>query len=211
MAKLPKPRDLSGVGIRDTELRHVDPGGLWWRVHRSSGTHAIAWNALRYYGPVDTRFEPHDPPPRVHTDRAVWYAAATPRTCIAEVFQRTGRVPLANHLHLVSARMTRPLTLLDITGEPGGGTWATRAGASMALATGRHDYTSAWARAICAAFPDLDGIAYHAAKDGGLAIALFHPARDAMPTTPVTRRALNDPALGARLAGICDEIGYRLV
>lgn len=204
------PPDLKLIGIRDTELRELPSDLLWWRVHRVAGRHVTDWNALRYFGPVDARFEPHSPPPRIHSGRAVWYAGAGLRTCIAEVFQRTGRVPLISSLHLVSARLLRPPTLLDITGEAGRGAWATRAGASMALSTGRYDYASAWARAICSTFPNLGGVAYRAAKEGGLAIALFHPARDAMPTTPVTRRALNDPALGTRLAKICDEIGYKL-
>lgn len=127
------------------------------------------------------------------------------------MFQRTRAVPLTDTIHLTAARLTRPVQLLDITGDPGHGAWATRAGASMALSTGRHDYTSAWARELCGQFPNLDGFAYRAAMDGGLAVALFLPAADAMPRQAVTSRALSDPALTGRIAGVCHTIGYRLV
>lgn len=212
MPKLPlPPADLADIGIRDSEMRTVSSAALWWRLHRVRGRHTTPWNQLRYYGPIDARFEPQNPPPGIHTERGVWYAAATPRTSFAEVFQRTRSIRLDPANYLTAARLARDVRLLDITGEPERGAWATRAGASMALATGRHDYTSAWARAICTAFPDLDGLVYHAALDGGTAIALFHPARDAMPTSPITSRPLADPALAPRLAKVCDEIGYHLV
>lgn len=47
--------------------------------------------------------------------------------------------------------------------------------------------------------------------EDGLALALFLPAEDAMPSAPMTSRAIGDPALSGRLAGICDRIGYRIV
>lgn len=211
MAKLPlPPADLARVGIGADEVRTLPVDQLWWRLHRTRGPHALAWNQLRHYGPVDARFDPHEPPPRRHESTGVWYAAATPRTCIAEVFGRTRTLITDSDYHLTSGRLTEPVTVLDITGETGHGAWATRAGASMALATGRHDYTRAWARAIVAAFPDLAGIAYRAAMDGGLAIALFGPAAPALPTDALTSRALADPALSARLATVCEQIGYTL-
>ena len=211
MAKLPlPPPDLaSTVGIRPEEYRLVDVDVLLWRVHRVRGAHLTQWNELRHFGPVAARFEPHPLPPGDCPTRGVWYAAATPTTAFAEVFQRTRRIRLDDAYRLTSARLTRVVRLLDLTGDPGSGAWATRAGASMKLSTGRHDYSSAWARAICDAFPDLDGLAYRAAMEGGLSVALFQPAGDAMPTSVVTSRALNDPALAARIAGVCDRIGYR--
>ncbi|MBN9611694.1 MAG: hypothetical protein BGO26_05325 [Actinobacteria bacterium 69-20] len=213
MAKLPlPPADLArDIGIRAEEFRRVTPETLLWRIHRIRGGHVTPWNQLRHYGPTDARFEPHPPPAGEHPDRAVWYAAATPRTALAEVFQRTRTVPLSDTYHLTAVRLTRTVRLLDLTGEPGYGAWATRAGASMALSTGRHDYTSAWARELCDQFPDLDGLAYRAAIEGGLAIALFLPAEDAMPHQAVTSRALSDPALASRIAGVCHTIGYRIV
>jgi hypothetical protein len=212
MAKLPlPPADLAAVGIRPEELRTIAVTAVWWRIHDVGTQPATPWNQLRYFGPLGLRFEPHEPPPRMHGDRAVWYAAATPRTALAEVFQRTRVVRRAPNRYLASARLSREVALLDVTGDVGHGAWSTRAGASMALATGRHDYSSAWARAICAAFPELDGIAYRAAMEGGLAVALFHPARDAMPTAPVSNRSLADPAMAPRLAAACDGIGYELV
>lgn len=213
MAKLPlPPADLAGtVGIRAEEYRQITPDTLLWRIHRVRGGLVTPWNQLRHYGPLDARFEPHPPPPSQHPDRAVWYAAVTPRTAFAEVFQRTRIVPLTDTFHLTAARLTHPVRLLDITGDPDQGAWATRAGASIALSTGRHDYTSAWARELCGQFPNLDGLTYRAARDGGHAVALFLPAADAMPRQAVISRALSDPALTSRIAGICHTIGYRLV
>ncbi|MGH3264555.1 MAG: RES domain-containing protein, partial [Trebonia sp.] len=170
------------------------------------------WNQSRHFGPVDARFEPHPAgPATTHRHRAVWYAEVTPQAAVAEVFQRTRTVRLDPSNHLTSAYLSRDVRLLDVTGDPGHGSWATRAGASMALSTGRHDYSSAWARAICDAFPGLDGLIYLGAMEGGLALALFVPPEDAMPTAPATSRAIGDPALTSRLAGICDRIGYRIV
>lgn len=213
MAKLPlPPSDLgSTVGIRAEEYRPITRDLLLWRIHRVRGGPTTPWNELRHYGPLDARFEPHPPPVVRHDDRGVWYAAATPRTAFAEVFQRTRTVPLSDAYHLTGARLTRMVRLLDITGDSDRGAWATRAGASMALSTGRHDYCSAWARELSAQFPDLDGLAHRAAMDGGLAVALFLPAADALPREAVTSRAINDPALTSRIAGICHTIGYRLV
>jgi hypothetical protein len=213
MVKLPLPPvDLAGtVGIRVDEYRQVAPDTLLWRIHRVRGGLMTPWNQLRHYGPLDARFEPHPPPPAHYDDRAVWYAAMSPRTAFAEVFQRTRTVPLTDTFHLTAARLTRPVPLLDITGDPDHDAWATRAGASMALSTGRHDYTSAWVRELCGQFPSLHGLAYRAAMDGGLAVALFLPAADAMPRQAVASRALSDPAMTSRIAGICHTIGYRLV
>jgi hypothetical protein len=213
VAKLPlPPPDLaSRVGIRPDEYRVIEDDVLLWRIHRVRGAHVIPWNKLRHFGPVAARFEPHPPPPGEHPTRGVWYAATSPTTAFAEVFQRTRRIRLNDTNRLTSARLSRPVRLLDLTGDPGQGAWATRAGASMKLSTGRHDYSSAWAPEICAQFPDLDGLAYRGAMEGGLSVVLFFPAAAAMPTSVVTSRALNDPALSSRIAGVCDRIGYRPV
>lgn len=220
MAKLPlPPADLAtAIGIRDEEYRNLTVDTLLWRVHRVRsvrgvrGKHVTPWNQLRHFGPVDARFEPHPArPATTHPDRAVWYAALTPQTAVAEVFQRARTVRLDSSNHLTSAHLPRDVGLLELTGDTGHGSWATRAGASMALSTGRHDYSSAWAHAICDAFPSLDGLIYRGAMEGGLAVALFLPAKDAMPSAPRSSRAIGDPALTSRLAGICDRIGYRIV
>jgi hypothetical protein len=34
---------------------------VWWRVDKTEGDHALAWNALRTFGPL-LRFDPHDLP-----------------------------------------------------------------------------------------------------------------------------------------------------
>lgn len=66
-------------------------------------------------------------------------------------------------------------------------------------------------RVICDQFPDLGGLVYRAAMEGGLAVALFFPAKDAMPRQAVTSRALSDPALSSRIAGVRRTIGYQIV
>src|SRR3954470_5723093 len=93
MAKLPlPPANLAAIGIRPSELRAVSSGALWWRVYRTGPAPTTARNSLRYCGRGDARFEPHNLPKGTHPDRGVWYTASSPRTAVAEVFQRTRTV-----------------------------------------------------------------------------------------------------------------------
>ncbi|WP_407938952.1 RES family NAD+ phosphorylase [Mycolicibacterium fluoranthenivorans] len=206
----PSPDELRVVGVRNDEVRVIAPAQIWWRVHRTEGAHVLGWNEFRHYGPV-LRFDPHPPPTAEHPDVAVWYGASTPGAALAEAFQvdrtidrRRGRP------YLTGLSFTRALSVLDLAADSRGA-WATRAGGTFAMSTAPHRVTQRWARAIVQAFPDLGGVRYNSRFAGDPCLALFAPAREAMPRQPVASLALTHPALGNRLAGAAHRIGYRVI
>lgn len=206
----PRVEELRRIGIRDDEQRLVDTSDAWWRVHRTEGTHVLAWNALRHFGPV-LRFDPHPPPPSEHPDRAVWYGASSPEVALAEAYQidrtidrRRGRP------FLTGLRFTRPLSVLDLAVDSVGA-WVTRAGGTFAISTAPHVVTQRWARAVVEAFPDLDGVRYNSRFAGAACLALFAPTRSAMPAQPLLSLPLTHPDLGGRLAAAARRLGYQIV
>lgn len=197
------------IGIGPADLRSVTVETVLWRVHRSTGPHVTAWNALRHVGPVATcRYDPHEPPTGPGKADGVSYLATTAQTALAEAFQ--ARRLLDRHTgapSLIGLRLTRTVHLLDLSRS-----WPTRAGASQAINSGRRDTARAWARAIRTAFPTLDGVWYPSSMDGGSGcLALWTPTADALPPAPVLSRPLTDPSLADRLAGAADRLGYRLL
>jgi hypothetical protein len=206
----PSAAELHDIDIRDDELRRIEMGETWWRLHRTEGPHVLAWNAFRDFGPV-LRFDPHPPPRSEHPDSAVWYAASTPAAALAEAFQvdrtidrRRGRP------YLTGLSITRVLSVLDLAVDSPGA-WATRAGATFAISTAPHAVTQQWARAVVEAFPDLDGVRYNSRFAGAAPVALFAPARSAMPMRPVVSLPLTHPDLGGRLAAAARRIGYQVI
>jgi hypothetical protein len=196
----PSPDELRRIGIRDEELRGIDTTETWWRVHRTEGAHVQAWNAFRRFGPV-LRFDPHPPPRSEHPDRAVWYGASTPGAALAEAFQVD---------HLTGLSFTRALSVLDLAVDSAGA-WLTRAGGTFAISTAPHAVTQRWARAVVEAFPQLDGVRYNSRFAGAPCVALFAPARSAMPAQPLVSLPLTHPDLGARLAAAARRIGYQII
>jgi hypothetical protein len=96
------------------------------------------------------------------------------------------------------------VSLLDLTGR-----WPTRAGASMALSTGRRDRARAWSRRIYEDYPAVDGLHYPSSMDANQpAVALYERARDALGPRPVFHRALADAALNAVLGKAAMVFGY---
>lgn len=212
-ATLPDPPSsdaLRAIGIRDDERFTADTATPWWRVHRTIGPHVLNWNQFRYYGPV-LRFDPHPEPRGDHPAHGVWYGAATPDAALAEAFQFDRTIDRTRDLpYLTGLSFTRPLDLLDLAHDSVGA-WATRAGGTFAISTAPHTITQRWARAIVAAFPDLDGVRYSSRFAGSPCIALFQPASPAMPASPVLSLPLTHPGLAARLAGAATRLGYQLV
>jgi hypothetical protein len=137
------------------------------------------------------------------------YFGLTVRTSVAEVFQQTSVVDRTTRRpHLVVFRPERTLRLLDLCGL-----WPTRAGASQEISSGNKTMTQAWARAIRAAHPELDGVWYRSSMDSGEpAICLWDPpARGALPTAPDLLLPLDYPGLDLPLARICEELNYTLL
>lgn len=206
MVKLPQPPPADELSFSDTDFRHLSEPVLW-RVHRTSGDHVIPWNRLRYWGPSSlSRFDPHRLPP--HTQGAgVSYTALDIPSALAEVFQRSRYVDSGRgHPYLTAWKPSRPLQLLDLTGD-----WPIRNGASYTLNTGRRDHCRAWARAIIEALPDLDGLWHHSAMTGSALVTLFTASANSFPANPVISLPLDDPGLRPWLTAACEQIGYGLL
>ncbi|NLE80663.1 MAG: RES family NAD+ phosphorylase [Rhodococcus sp.] len=209
---LPKPPsedDLKQLGILPDEIETIHTEQVVWRVHRTIGAHSLPWNVPRAYGPL-LRFDPHPLPRRSHPTLRVWYGAADIPGALAEGFQSTRIIDRElENPYLTGFRFTRPLRLLDIGGF-GAGRWPVRVGGTYALDTGPRSVTQQWARTMCTAHPDLDGLLYRGRHSGGRCLALFAPASDAFPTAPLSTNPLAHPDLYNRLALAAKTIGYTL-
>jgi hypothetical protein len=203
----PPADDLRALSILVSETRIITVDEVWWRVHKTSGEHVVAWNALRTFGPV-LRFDPHRLPPGEDPHRGVWYGASTPDAALAEAFQVDRTIDRShNSPYLTGLSFTRALTVLDVAADSRGA-WATRAGGTYAISTGPHAVTQSWARAIVDAHPGIDGVRYNSRFAGDPCLALFHPASDAMPDRPALSLPLTHPDLAARVAGAAKRLGY---
>lgn len=180
-----------------------------WRVHRTVGDHVLPWSALRHWGPAATmRFDPHPPPPGEHRGVGVTYAALDLTTAVAEVFQQQRVIDTAGGRPRATAwRPTRPLRLLDLTGD-----WALRNGASHSLASGPRATCRAWARAIAGTWPDLDGLWSQSTLTGRTTVALWTPAADTFPPSPDFSEDLDDAPMWRVLREITDRYpSFRLI
>lgn len=210
MAKLPRPpesAELVALAPLTGALHTVGTDLTLWRIHATLGEHVLAWNQVRHRGPARGRFDPHHLPPGDDASRCVLYVGDQIPVVLAEVFQHTRRVDVAaGGPWLTGLRLTRTLSLLDLTGL-----WPTRAGASQVIASGPRPQAQAWARVIADAWPDVDGLWYRSSMHGrGHCAALWDPAADAIPDRPLMSIPLAHPALWDALADACEQLGYRL-
>jgi hypothetical protein len=202
--------ELRAIGIRDDEQWLVGIEDVWWRVHRTTGSHVLAWSAFREYGPV-LRFDPHPRPVRHHAGVGVWYGGSDPTVALGEAFQSDRTIARGrNDPYLTGLQFTRELVLLDLTTESRGA-WPTRAGGTFALSTGPHTVAQRWSRLITEAFPELDGLRYNSRFAGGPSAVLFAPAVAAMPDRPVLSLPLTHPGLALRIAAASQRLGYVVV
>lgn len=175
-------------------------------MYARGGLYGGSWNTFRTFGPAqNNRFDHHLPPPH-HQQRAIFYAADSGLTCIAEYFQRTRTIDvLDREPWLVGFALIEKLTLLDLTGA-----WPTAAGASMAINSGPRPRARRWSQAIYSAYPQAQGLYYassmHANKP---AMALYERAQAALPIAPFFHRALADPVLFLSLHNAAGILGYR--
>ncbi|MDD4866076.1 MAG: RES family NAD+ phosphorylase [Mycobacterium sp.] len=203
----PDPAVLASLGLQAGDTRGVETAEIWWRIHRTEGALVLPWTGFRSFGPI-LRFDPHPLPQGEDPERSVWYGASSPDAALGEAFQvdrtidrRRGRP------YLTALSFVRQLTVVDVAADSLGA-WITRAGGTFAISTAPHAGTQQWARHIAAAFPDLDGIRYNSRFAG---LALFTPARSAMPVRPQLSLPLDHPGLSARLAGAAKRLGYRVI
>lgn len=205
MAKLPNPPAVEKLRDLGPELVHVTAGMLIWRVYFRAGQYPTRWKEFRKFGPVSSSRFDHHVPPAAPQERGILYAAARGPTCIAEVFQETRTIDrAARSPWVVGFELVRDLVLHDLTG-----TWCTRAGASMAIHSGRRDRTRLWSRAMYEAYPEVDGLRYCSSMDGNNpAFALYERAESALARRPVFHRALRDPVMLTAIANAANEFAY---
>lgn len=200
--KVPRrpPRPLTR---RNRDVLHLRP--VLWRVHRTHGEHLQPWNGFRTYGPLPTsRYDPHPPPRDEHPGYGVTYAATTLRTALAEVFQGTRRINrVTGAPHATSWTPTRPLALLDLTGD-----WALRNRAAQALTAAPRPVCRAWSSAIHDRWDDLDGLWAPGTLDGSPIVTLYEHARSVMPATPAFSRPLAHPLLWTIVGRHAHDIAY---
>ncbi len=217
MSRLPQPPVPAALKplLRTDEDVIALPGGTpLVRVFAAAGAHRQRWNSFRHTGPLPhARFDPHPlgpaGGPAPATGHGALYFGLTVRTSVAEVYQQTSVVDRGTRRpHLVVFRTARPLRLLDLCGL-----WPTRVGASQEISSGNKAVTQAWARAIRAAHPELDGLWYRSSMDSGEpAVCLWDPpARGALPSTPDILLPLDYPGLDLPLARVCADLNYTLL
>jgi hypothetical protein len=206
VAKLPGPPSRGRLAGRlSADLRMLRRGAVVWRIHHRAGAHPGAWNRFRHFGPLPTmRFDHHLLPPREQA-RGIVYAALRVYTCFAEVFQETRTIERSRAgPWLAGIELGRAVSLVDLTG-----TWPTKAGASMALSSGRRDRARAWSQRIYEDYPGVEGLYYPSSMDGNQpAVALYERALDALAARPLFHRALSDPALDGAVARAARLFNY---
>lgn len=191
-----------------------------WRVHYAKGNHPSEWNETRSYGPLPTaRWDPHIPAPgnTKQSDqprRAVLYAANDPKTALAEVFQQQRSINCVTKAPILSSwKPTRPLTLLNLTGN-----WPLRNGAAASLQTAPRNVCRNWARSIYDRLPPgIDGIYAHSTMTGGNSrIITLWPYKDdpdpasIFPDHPLFTKELTHRSLAARIKSLSEEISYHI-
>ncbi|GAF43131.1 hypothetical protein RW1_006_00230 [Rhodococcus wratislaviensis NBRC 100605] len=135
-------------------------------MHRTTSSHARAWDEPRTYGPV-LRFDPHPLPRGDHPRHGVWHGATDVHGALAEAFQATRTIDRVQEAqYLTGLHPVRDLRLLDVGGFRAG-RWPTRVGGTFALDFAPHGITPRWARTTAAAHPGLDGPLYRSGFSGG--------------------------------------------
>ena len=207
MAKFPEPPHRAELRRVGPQWRELPAGTLLVRIYGRGGAQPVDWNTFRFYGPLDGRFDHHEPPPSLQS-RGILYAATHAVTCIAERFQAARTIdPFTGEPWLVAFRLRRPVRLLDLTG-----TWPTRAGASMAINSAQRPRARRWSQAIYAAYPQAEGLWYASSMYGNVpAAALYERAQSALPRLPEANRALADPVLQISLENAALELNYSLI
>jgi len=212
VAKFPNSPGAAALAKLTPATLVIPSGTRLARVYYTGGRHPRAWNAFRYAGPVNARWDHHltnsSGEPKSQ-ERGIYYAARDAKTCLAEAFQQTRRIDRAFQAPwLVVFETVSPLVALDLTGD-----FATRMGASMAIHSGSRERARGWARDLYEAFEDIQGIQYASSMNGGAAaLALNERALKVplFPSHPLFHRALADDLMLDPLKHAAQALGYAL-
>jgi len=194
MPKLPEPP--ADLGTCPPDRYTIAAGIELWRIYARGGAYPRAWNTFRSYGPVvDMRFDHHGEPAREQPRRILYGGSRIP-VCVAEFLQKHAMIDRhRGDPWLVGFTLVRDVTVLNLCG-----TWSTRAGASMALTSGRRDRSRRWSRAIYAAYLDLEGLWYGSSMYGNhTAFALYERAENALAPAPFLHMPLSASGLSTLL------------
>ena len=191
------------------DLSHVRTfEGSLWRVFRTEGPHAVAWNELRHYGPIaNMRFDPQPPPADTYPDIGVMYAATRPYTALGEAYQATRVIDRSmGGATIASWIPSRPLLLLDLTSN-----WPVLNGAAAAMMMDDKAATQAWARAIYERHGvALDGLYHQSSINNEHLVTLFSRA-EKVPAFPARVRfsaRLSDTTADEIVAQATKNLGY---
>ena len=205
--KLPTPPLPDQLAAIPPDWRVVPAGTTLFRVYGRAGPHPGTWNNFRFYGPLNSRFDPHELP-RSTQQRGVLYGASHPAAALAEFFQTRRTINMRHRQPwLVGFALSREVCLLDLTGV-----WPTRAGASMTIANEPRPRARAWARVIYAAYSAAEGLWYGSSMHANTpCAALFERAQGSIPLFPGYHRALEDETLRAFLTNVAAHLNFRLI
>jgi len=212
MARFPDSPGTAVLAGVTPEVVTLPANSTLARVYYTSSAHPLPWNELRFNGPLNFRWDHQQPTAagEPHEQaRAVYYAATSAVTCLAEVFQATRRIDrVYQSPWLVVFNTLRPLSLLDLTGD-----FAARMGASTKVHSGSRVRARGWARDLYEAFPAVEGVLYSSSMHAGEpALALNERALRAplLPRHPEFHRALADDVLLDPLKHAAQALGYAL-
>lgn len=220
----PDPGRFPALSSDAAWIRETRPGSTLARIFRAGGAHAAEWCAFREFGPLDARYDPHPEPAGEHPGHGVMYTvladqrpspeAGSPldsafAACLLEVFQQHRIIRRrAGSPTLAVFETVRPLRLLDLSDSD----WIAVAGGNAAIASGDRERSRAWARAIRAAYPDLDGVlAASSVVPSARVAALWQPAEDALPRHPLALLELDRDELTGVIDAIAERYGYLLL
>jgi hypothetical protein len=211
VAKFPEPPGQAFLRSVAPKVKTLTARTRLARIYATAGPHPVAWNQFRFFGPLDARWDHHEPSAGGQgalQDRGILYAATELDTCLAEFFQNTRRIDRLRRAPWVAIfELAAPVELLDLTGV-----FPTRIGASMAIHTGSRARARRWAREFTAAYPSLAGIYYPSSMNANRpAVALHERAVDSFPGHPLLNRPLADDAISHVLKFSAKRLGYRLV
>lgn len=209
MPKLPRnPPTIARLRELGPSVFRLSPeDGPILRIYAGGGDYPSEWNAFRYFGPVNSRFDHHPLPTQQHPDRGILYGALSLTTCLAEYFQHERTISTRNAPRLAAFDLAEEVSLLDLTGA-----WPTRIGGSMKINSGPRDIARAWSRQFYQAFPEIDGLYYASSMHANApAIAFYEPAKPAFPPEPLVDRPLDTPAFLHDIKRSANEIGYDMV
>ena len=87
MPKFPNPPGVAALARLEPAIQTIPTGSRVARVYYSRSRHALRWDGLGHFGPLNSRWDHHLPDAAgtpVTQERSIYYAATDAKTCLAE-------------------------------------------------------------------------------------------------------------------------------